>query len=130
MDPDDWCNNGIAVISYYGISASNADSDKRRINERYPTTLWRYLAHHRKKPIFICLDANVHIDKSEVLQAMKVAGWKDVSNGLGDTFRSGSEETRKDLFFLCFSATDRTDLKNIENHNREDRYTWRCSRGN
>ena len=35
------------------------------------------------------MDANVHIDKSEVLQVMQVAGWKDVSSGLGDTFRCG-----------------------------------------
>ena len=59
------------------------------MNERYLTALWRYLAHHRKKFIFIRMGANVHIDKSEVLQAMKVAAWKDVTIGLGDTFRSG-----------------------------------------
>ena len=42
-------DDGIAVISYYGISASNADIEKRRANERYLTALWRCLAHHRKQ---------------------------------------------------------------------------------
>ena len=32
-------DNGIAVISFYGISGSNCDSDNRRINERYFTAL-------------------------------------------------------------------------------------------
>ena len=64
-------DNGIAVISFYGISGSNADSDKRMINERYLTALWRHLAHHRKKNIFLCMDANVHIEKNEVLQGLE-----------------------------------------------------------
>ena len=65
---------GIAVISFYGISGSNSDSNKRRANARYLTAIWRYLAHHKKQPIFICMDANVHAEKSEVLRAMKTAG--------------------------------------------------------
>ena len=80
-------DRGIAVISFYGISGSNSDSNKRRANERYLTALWRYLAHHRNNYIFICMDANVHTEKSEVLQAMKTAGWSDISSGLVDTFR-------------------------------------------
>ena len=60
-------DRGIAVISFCGISGSNLDSNKRRINERYLIALWRYLAHHRKKTIFICIDANVHAENSEVL---------------------------------------------------------------
>ena len=42
------------------------------------------------------MDANVRMDKSEVLQAMKTAGWRDVSSGLGDTFGTGFKEKRKD----------------------------------
>ena len=87
---------GIAVISFYGISGSNSDANKRRANERHLKTMWRYLAHHRKKPIFICMDANVHTEKSEVLQAMKAAGWSDVANGLGDTFRMSFHKKRED----------------------------------
>ena len=33
------------------------------------------------------MDANVHVEKSEVLRAMEAAGWRDVASGLGDTFR-------------------------------------------
>ena len=33
------------------------------------------------------MDANVHVEKSEELRAMKAAGWRDVAGGLGDTFR-------------------------------------------
>ena len=33
------------------------------------------------------MDANVHIENNEVLQAMKTAGWREISSGLGDTFR-------------------------------------------
>ena len=86
-------DNGIAVISYYGISASNCDSDKR-INERYFSTLRRHTAHHRKKPIFLGMDANIDVEKSEVLQAMKKDGWKDISSCLGDTFRKGFKEKK------------------------------------
>ena len=34
-------DRGIAVISFYGISGSNTDSNKRIINERYLIALWR-----------------------------------------------------------------------------------------
>ena len=84
------------MISFYGVSGSNSDSNKRIANERYLTALWRYLAHHRNKPIFICMDANVHAEKSEVLRAMKTAGWSDVSSGLGDTFRMSFNKKRED----------------------------------
>ena len=40
-----------------------------------------------KKTIFMCMDANVNMEKSEVLQAMKTVGWRYISSGLGDTFR-------------------------------------------
>ena len=80
-------DRGIAVISFYGISGSNSDSNKRRTNEKYLTALWRYLAHHRKQHIFTGMGANVDTEKNEVLQAMKTAGWSDISSGLGDTFR-------------------------------------------
>ena len=89
-------DRGIAVISFYGISGSNSDSNKRRANERYLTALWRYLAHHKQTQIFICMDANVHMEKSEVLQAMKVARWRDAPDGLGDPFRSGFKEKLED----------------------------------
>ena len=90
-------DNGIAVMSYYGIiSGSNSDTDKKRMNERHIAALWRYLAHHKEKLILVCMYANFHIDKSEVLQAMKVAGWKDIFSGLGDTFRCGFTETLED----------------------------------
>ena len=39
------------------------------------------------------MDANSHVDKSEVLQAMTRAGWTNVASGLGDTFRTGYTET-------------------------------------
>ena len=32
---------GIAVISFYGISGSNSDANKRRANERHLKTMWR-----------------------------------------------------------------------------------------
>ena len=63
-------DNGRAVISYYGISGANFDREKRRKNERLLTALWKHLAHYRKKPILLCMDANTHMDKSDVLQAM------------------------------------------------------------
>ena len=53
-------DNGTVVLSFYGIRSSNSDSAKIKANEGYLTALWRYLAHHRKKTIFICMDANVH----------------------------------------------------------------------
>ena len=40
---------GIAVISFYGISGSNSDANKRRANERHLKAMLRYLAHHIKK---------------------------------------------------------------------------------
>ena len=66
-------DNGIVVISYYGISGATADVDNRKVNDIFLMALWKYLAHHRKKPIFLRMDANFHIDKSEVLQAMTTA---------------------------------------------------------
>ena len=43
------------------------------------------------------MDANVRIEKSDVLQGMKTAGWKDTSSGCGDTFRKGFKEQRKEI---------------------------------
>ena len=40
------------------------------------------------------MDANIHIEKSDVLQAMKKVGWKDISNCLGDTIRKGFKEKK------------------------------------
>ena len=40
------------------------------------------------------MDANIHVEKSEVLQAMKQVGWKDISSCLGDTFRKGFKELK------------------------------------
>ena len=40
-------DNGIAVISYYGISRANSDQEKRRLNERYLTALWKHFAAGR-----------------------------------------------------------------------------------
>ena len=50
------------------------------------------MAHYKKKPILLCMDANCHMDKSDVLQAMTRAGWAYVAGGLGDTSRSGFYE--------------------------------------
>ena len=88
-------DRGIAVICFYGISASNSDSNKKIANERYVTALRRYFAHHRNKPIFICMDANVHTEKSNVLRAMKTVGRRDVSSGRGDTFRMSFNKTKR-----------------------------------
>ena len=41
------------------------------------------------------MDTNVHIENSDVLQAMKKARWTDISVGLGDTFRMSFKTNRK-----------------------------------
>ena len=88
-------DNGIAVTSYSGISGANTDLDKTSKNQRYFTALWKHLAHYRKKPILLCMDASSHMDKSDVLQAVTRAGWVDVAEGLGDTFRIRCHEKRR-----------------------------------
>ena len=42
------------------------------------------------------MDANIHAEKSEVLQATKAAGWRDVASGFGDTFRMSYNKKRAD----------------------------------
>ena len=42
------------------------------------------------------MDTNVHIENNEVLQAMKTAGWRDISNGFGDTFTMSFNKQIKD----------------------------------
>ena len=77
----------VGVISFYGISGANWVDHKWQDNEQKLLALLCHLAHFRHMPLLLCMDANVHMDKSFVIQAMCRNGWTDLAANLGDTFK-------------------------------------------
>ena len=93
---------GFAVLSFYGISGSNNDTKKRLASERYMLALVELLGAFRHRPVFLCADANLSLDKSDVMTALLHTGWVDLAEGLGNTFRVDptSEVTNSKIDFV------------------------------
>ena len=79
--------DGFGVISFYVVSGANTVAQKKLATERFLMALLCYIGQHRHRPLFICSDANLHLEKSEVMQAMCQTGWVDLAENLGNTFR-------------------------------------------
>ena len=111
-------NDGIGVISFYGVSGGNADAGKRGQTERLLTALMGYLGPFFLKPLFICMDANLTPDRSEVLTALVRLGWVDVAAGLGPTFRSdpSSNEPNSKIDYVFANPEARKLVAGVELH--------------
>ena len=99
-------DNGIAVISFYGISGANGDLAKRRDNEKLLTALRKHLAHYKDKPTLLCMDANTHMGKSDVLQAITRASW--VLTNVERTRGNGRQKVKNNL--AMFKVTTQNDV--------------------
>ena len=95
-------NHGFAVLSFYGISGSNASSSKKLESKRLLLALLCHIGAHRLKPIFLCMDANLCYEKSEVMQSLAKLGWVDLAAGLGGTYKiDPGSSTRQVALILC-----------------------------
>ena len=61
----------VGVISFFGVSGSNAVEQKRLDTERKLLALVTYLHHLKDRPLIICMDSNLSREKSQVMEAME-----------------------------------------------------------